>query len=247
MRRVLLALVLAPLAAACDQSRPVTRPVPTPGPQVVVQDVTSISGGEKVERGERIRFAVAGTGAGTHFSSETFLDSKAFSDLRVVAVVTSRLLYAQGTVGIGASQGHKDLAVVSGGELAVDPWAFEVQAKPLPAALGPPPVTADGVIDAAGRAALFSVTPKDSAVRTLVISVERGRDAPADFTPSLEIYSSEGRLVQSPASGCGFVEVRSRAPLFVRIADPLHGAGADRRFHFVATYGDPWLCKKAEP
>ena len=234
-------------AGACDMSKPLTRPVPTPGPQVVVTGTTAISGNENVERGERIRFAIKGTGAGTHFSSETFLTSTAFSDLRVVAVLNSQLLYAQGTVAIAASRGHKDLSVVSGSELAIDPWAFVVADLPAARPLGTPPLEETGAIETAGEAALYQIAPKDFAVRTLVISAERDRNAPVDFIPSLEVYAADGRVVQAPASGCAAIEVRSRAPLFLRVADPLRRAGADRRFHLTASYGDAWLCKKVEP
>ena len=60
--RARLPLALLLLLAACDDSKPATRPVPTPGPQVVVKQIVSVSGKETVSRGERVRFAVAGTG-----------------------------------------------------------------------------------------------------------------------------------------------------------------------------------------
>ena len=235
-------LALLLLLAACDDSKPATRPVPTPGPQVVVKQIVSVSGKETVSRGERVRFAVAGTGAGTHFSASTFVDSKAFTDLRVVAVVSSTLLYAQGTISVIAAEGHKDLAVVSGAELAIDPWAFVVDPKPATIALGAPPVTATGAVTKEGEVALFQLTPKDSGLRTIVIRVDRDPAAPPDFEPSLEIYDAEGKPLARPARGCAAIEVRSRAPLFVRIADPLRRGGENRRFTIAALYGQPFLC-----
>ena len=52
-------------------------------------------GETEVERGERVRFAVTGTGAGTHFGPSTFLHSPAFAELRVVAVESTARLWGQ--------------------------------------------------------------------------------------------------------------------------------------------------------
>lgn len=243
------------MAAACDKPKPATRPVPTPGPQIVVKGSTAADD-TKLSRGERIRFAVVGTGSGTHFGASTFLDAPAFSDLRVVAVESSRMLWAEGTVSIAAPAGHKDLAAVTGSELAVDPWAFAIPENDRILSLGSPPASTDtvaalpadaGVIDPPGDVDLFQVVPADSGARTLVFRLRRASEATADFHPTLEIYGPTGLRLAAPSSRCAVIPVHSRNPLFARVADPLHRGGADRRYVLAVHVGLPQDCALPVP
>lgn len=256
MRRALLVLFAVAAGAGCDSSKGPLRPVPTPGPQIVVKGSSALSGGDDVERGERIRFAIAGTGAGTHFGPSTFLDSPAFLDLQVVAVLSSSLLEGQGMVSLAAGDGPKDIAAVTGTEIAVAPWAFTVK-PPSFIDLGEIPASSDapakpsadaGVIDPAGDVDLYSFAPPDTGAHDLVIRLDRGSGAPGDFTPSLEVFDSKGARVASSATRCLSIRVaQSRSPLYVRVADPRHRGGPQMRYRLSAFFGLPESCLTVDP
>lgn len=245
MRRALTLLLLA--LAGCQEEGPArVRPVPTPGPQIVVRDVFSRSGQVLLERGERVRFAVIGTGAGTQFGPDTFLHSAAFEEVDVVAVLSSTHLIAQATVAIGTGDGPKDLAAVSGGEIAVSPWAFEIASGGIEKA-GTPPFTRAGEIDPSRDVDLFEFAPDRSAARWMLVRVDRDAEAPEDFAPTLEVFRADGRRVARTDRRCVAVFVNSRASWFARVADPAFGGGEDRRYRLVVGYGEPEGCLTAIP
>jgi hypothetical protein len=245
--RLLVPFLVLAAAAACDEKKTEGRPVPTPGPQIVVREISSASGGPEVERGERIRFLVIGTGAGTHFGAQTFLHSPALADLTVVAVESSARLWAQGLVSFAAGEGNKDLAVVSGDELAVAPWAFAVR-RTFPIDLGRAPadsreLTGDAnVIDPAGDVDVYTVAPPTDAVQNLNVRVDA-----AGFEPSLELYRVDGRLAAHSDSGCASVAVRSRQPVFVRVSDRSGAGSPAHTYRVSAAFGLPDACLAASP
>ena len=201
-----------------------------------------------VERGERLRFAVIGTGAGTHFGSTTFLHSPAFSELQVVAVESTSRLLAQGVVSLGAGEGMKDIAAVSGDELAVAYWAFRVRPTTV-TELGTVPTNSDGaeapdanVIDPAGDFDVFRLAPPTDALLDLIVRVDPQL---ADFHPSLEVYDALGRLLGASDTRCVALRVNSRSPLYVRVADSTGASGPDRRYRIAAGFGHPASCLAA--
>ena len=80
---------------------------------------------------------------GSMFDESTFLHSPAFVSLAVVTVESSARLLAQGTVSLAAGEGNKDLAAVSGNELAIEPWSFRVLPTTI-VELGRVPCSSDG-------------------------------------------------------------------------------------------------------
>lgn len=252
VRVFLLTIATATALAGCDDSKDRGRPVPTPGPQIVVGEVGSRLGGSVVERGERVRFAVTGTGTGTHFDAGTFLHSPAFTSLSVTAVESPVRLLAQGTVSLAAGEGNKDIAAVSGDELAVEPWAFRVVPTTI-VNLGKVPCSSDGsggdanVLDPAGDFDVYAIYPPTDAVLTLLVEVELASGAPAAFRPSLELYSTDGRLLAASDHRCVSAKVRSRAPVYARVGDPGAQGGADRRYRVAAAFGLPDACIASSP
>ena len=235
------AAVLLPfLLAGCEEKTPDLRPQPTPGPQIVVRESTARLGTD-VERGERVRFAVIGTGAGTHFGSATFLYSPAFSELQVVAVLSTSRLIAQGVVSLAAGEGMKDIAAVTGAELAVAPWAFRVRPTAL-VELGNVPTNGEDVLDPAGDFDVFRLAPPTDALLDLIVKVVPQVD---DFDPSLELYDARGRLLGASDTRCVAVRVNSRSPLYARVADPTGAGGPDHRYRIAAGFGHPASCLAA--
>ncbi len=252
-------LLLTVGVAACDGSSPDrARPVPTPGPQAVVREVVSLSGGARVERGERLQFAVVGTGSGTHFDAGTFLHQPAFEELQVIAVESSARLIAQGLVSIAAGTGPKDLAVVSGDELAVAPWAFEVTPSTV-FDLGRPPSSSESIaqpdaaaIDPPGDVDLFRIQPGTGAAKTIVVRVDLlgtapGNEPPSDFAPIVELFAGDGRPLARSEHRCAWTTTRSRAPIYARVADPTRQGGPNRRYRLVAVFSKPEVCLTAAP
>lgn len=237
----------AAVLGACEKSKERVRPVPTPGPQIVVREVASRAGGSVIERGERVRFAVIGTGTGTHFGDATFLHSPAFATIAIVAVESSSRLLAQGTVSLAAGEGNKDLAAVSGGEIAIEPWSFAVVPTTV-VDLGKVPCSSDdaagdaNVIDTVGDFDVYAISPPTDAILTLLVEVEVASNAPADFRPSLELYAADGRLLAASDHRCVSAKVRSRAPVYARVGDPGNEGGADRRYRIAAAFGQPDAC-----
>ena len=244
----------AAVFGACEKPKERLRPVPTPGPQIVVREMSSRAGGSVVERGERVHFAVIGTGSGTHFGEATFLHSPAFATLAIVAVESSSRLLAQGTVSLAAGEGNKDLAAVSGGEIAIEPWSFTVVPTTI-VDLGKVPCSSDAlgtfgdanVIDVAGDFDVYAISPPTDAILTLLVEVELASDAPADFRPSLELYAADGRLLAASDHRCASTKVRSRAPVYARVGDPGNEGGADRRYRIAAAFGQPDACIGSSP
>lgn len=242
MRRALLLLAIGTvvLAGCQDESKLPGRPIPTPGPQVVVRELRTISGTETVERGERIAFAVIGTGAGTHFDGTTFLNSPAFEELRVVAVLSSSLLQAQGTIAAGAGAGNKDLSVVTGNELAIAPWAFAV-AQTERVKLGVPPVeSGEQTLDPGGDVDLYDFAPENGQARDAVIRVFGS----GTLRPEIAVYRGDGRSVADAGKSCAVVRVNSKAPVIVKVTDPARSGGA---YVLRIDYGRPEDCLLAMP
>lgn len=218
----------------------------------MVGPIRGSQGGPLLERGARVRFLVTGTGSGTHFGPDTFLHSPALVDVRVVAVESSARLWAQGTVSLAAGEGNKDLAAVSGDEIAVEPWAFRVLPTEL-VDLGRVPAASDGlggdanVLDEPGDFDVYVISPPTDAIRTLLVRVDVEEDAPADFTPSLELFAADGRLLAASDHRCLSTPVRSRAPLYARVGDPGGAGAADRRYRVAAAFGLPDACLASDP
>lgn len=243
---------MALASTACDEPKIPGRPVPTPGPWIVVRESTSRLGAEDVERGERIRFAVIGTGTGTRFDAGTFLHSPAFEELQVVAVESSARLLAQGLVSLGAGEGWKDLAAVSGDELAVAPWAFHVQPTRV-TRLGEVPCDSVGasetdanVLDPAGDFDVYEIFPPTDAVRTLLVRAHPGADMPADSRLAVELFDARGRMLDASDGPCASTQVRSRSPIYARISERGGRGGPAYRYHVTAGFGHPAPCVGAE-
>lgn len=237
---------------ACEKSKDPVRPVPTPGPQIVAGEISGSLGGGRVERGERVRFAVTGTGTGTHFGASTFLHSPAFTGLRVVAVESTARLWAQGTVSLAAGEGNKDLAAVTGDEIAIEPWAFQVIPTDI-VDLGRVPTQSDGlggdanVLDSSRDFDVYAISPPTDAILDLLVRVDVAEGAPASFTPSLELYAADGRLLAASDHRCVSTPVRSRAPIYARVGDPGSVGGENRRYRIAAAFGLPDACLAADP
>lgn len=238
------ALGLALLAGCQSSSGAVALPA---GPKAVIGQITSASGTSTVGIGERVRFAVMGSGGGTHFSGATYLNSPAFSDLEIVAVVNSSLLFAQGTISVQSAAGARDLAVVTGKEVTIIPAAFTIPSTVTIPNEGVPPVSVAGSILRAGAVALYQVAPVDDGLRTLIFRVDRDPAAPGEFEPTLEVYQAVGPLLAAPIKPCAAVQVNSTNPLVARIADPARGAGADHKYLLSVFYGDPYDCVLSQP
>lgn len=247
MRR---ALALFVLVSACNDTPPAMRPPPTPGPIAAVTAVTSISGGARVQRGEIVRFAVVGTGTGTHFGSSTFLQMAGFEELAVVAVESTAKLWAQGRVSLGSPAGKKDLAAVSGSEIAVAQWALEV-IEPEVVKLGVPPADSAlsasgdaGVLDPLGDVDLYEIEALDGNLRTLVVRVDTPPGSP--LVIALELYSPGGAKLAAPRYACAAVQTRGTRVL-ARVADIGRRGGEDFRYRLVASYEQPEACLTWEP
>ncbi len=249
VKRVLPVVLLASLAGCEDEPLP-GRPAPTPGPIAAVTSVASLSGSPKVERGEIVRFAVIGTGTGTHFGPATFVQAAGFEEMTVVAVDSSAKLWAQGRVSFGAPAGKKDLAVVTGSEIAVAPWALEVVAPDV-VKLGAPPVNSEhaaaadaSVLDPAGDVDVYEIESRDRNLRTLVIRADTPAGSPLEL--SLEVYAMNGARLAAPRYPCAVVQTRGEKVL-ARVTDAGRRGGEGFRYRLVAGYEQAEACLTWQP